>query len=133
MHGPAKRLDPHEDRVCRHRRSPEAAREPQEEKYVTQNLKISGNESSPNQNGRNQTKKGWNMSEKSSDESKNKVRLDPRYASARPWDWRVCRDCQALVPVRCPQCGSERLSGRPRDVVRAGLHQFGPPPGFFQG
>lgn len=72
------------------------------------------------------------MSKESESRSKNKARLDPRSASARPWDWRVCRDCQTLVPVRCPKCGSERLSNRPGDIVRVGLLQFGPPPGFFR-
>jgi hypothetical protein len=73
------------------------------------------------------------MKRRSKKDSKNQARIDPRYASARPWDWQVCRDCQTLVPVRCPKCGSDRLSGRPGDVVHAGLHQFGPPPGFFKG
>ena len=79
-----------------------------------------------------QKEKGEKVNRKSRREMKNKVRLDPRYASARPWDWRVCNDCQELVPVGCPKCGSDRLSGRPRDIVRVGLRRFGPPPGFFQ-
>lgn len=73
------------------------------------------------------------MKKKSAKGSKAKLRLDPRYASARPWDWRLCLDCQTLVPVRCPKCASDRLSGRPGDIVRAGLRQFGPPPAFFKG
>ena len=73
------------------------------------------------------------MMKKMARDPKAKVRLDPRYASARPWDWRVCRDCQTLVPVQCPRCGSDKLSDKPKDVIHAALAQFGPPPAFFKG
>jgi ribosomal protein L40E len=59
--------------------------------------------------------------------------LDPRYASARPWDWWLCRTCEALVPRRCPRCGSHKLSDKPSHIIRAALAQFGPPPFIFKG
>jgi ribosomal protein L40E len=61
------------------------------------------------------------------------IHLDPRYASARPWDWRVCRTCEALIPQRCPRCGSDKLSDKPKDVIHAALTQFGPPPSLLKG
>jgi hypothetical protein len=63
----------------------------------------------------------------------NDNRRDPRYASARPWEWRVCRACQTLVPVRCPGCDSDKLSDKPRDVIHAALTKFGPPPSLLKG
>lgn len=72
------------------------------------------------------------MNRGSRNDSRYQVRIDPRYASARPWDWRLCQDCQTLVPLRCPKCGSARLSGRPGHIIRAGLRQFGPPPALFK-
>jgi hypothetical protein len=30
----------------------------------------------------------------------NDARRDLRYASARPWDWRLCLDCDKLVSER---------------------------------
>jgi hypothetical protein len=59
--------------------------------------------------------------------------LDPRYASARPWDWRLCRTCESLIPRRCPRCGSDQLSDQPSHIIRAALAQFGPPPSLFKG
>ena len=64
---------------------------------------------------------------------KTEIHLDPRYASARPWDWRVCLTCEALIPHRCPRCGSDKLSDKPRDVIHAALTQFGPPPSLLKG
>jgi ribosomal protein L40E len=61
------------------------------------------------------------------------IHLDPRYASARPWDWRVCRTCEALIPHRCPRCGSDQLSDKPCHIIRTALAQFGPPPSLFKG
>jgi len=61
------------------------------------------------------------------------TRLDPRYASARPWDWRYCRTCKSLIPNRCRCCGSDQLSDKPGHIIRAALAQFGPPPSRFKG
>ena len=60
------------------------------------------------------------------------IHLDPRYASARPWDWRLCRMCESLIPHRCPRCGSDQLSDKPSHIIRAALAQFGPPPSLFK-
>lgn len=60
------------------------------------------------------------------------IHLDPRYASARPWDWWVCQSCGALIPRRCPHCGSAKLSDKRSQIIRSGLAQFGPPPFLFK-
>jgi len=64
---------------------------------------------------------------------KTEIRLDPRYASARPWDWWLCRTCEALIPHRCPRCGSDKLTHKSSHVIRAALTQFGRPPFIVRG
>jgi len=59
--------------------------------------------------------------------------LDPRYASARPWDWHVCLDCRTLVPVlRCPTCGGGRFARSPKAIIRQALKEYGVPPFPFE-
>lgn len=60
---------------------------------------------------------------------------DPAYASARPWDWQVCKQCGQLVPReenRCPACGSRRFDVNPLGVFRRGFHLYGAPPSLFE-
>lgn len=59
---------------------------------------------------------------------------DPIYASARPWDWKICRHCQMLVPrgeAHCAACGGRQFNGSPMDVFRIGLSVYGIPPSSF--
>ena len=63
---------------------------------------------------------------------KTEIHLDPRYASARPWDWRLCRTCESLIPHRCPRCGSNKLRDNPSLIVRTARAQFGQPPSLFK-
>lgn len=64
---------------------------------------------------------------------KNAHKIDPRNAAARPWDFRLCLDCQTLVPERCPVCYGNRFTKDPGKIIRAGLRQHGPPPGLPPG
>ena len=60
------------------------------------------------------------------------IHLDPRYASARPEDWMLCRTCESLIPHRCPHCGSDKLSANPSLIARVARARFGPPPFLFK-
>lgn len=60
-------------------------------------------------------------------------KVDPRYAAARPWDWKVCLDCQELISERCPHCGGTRFSSSPRQIISTGLRIHGYPPSLHQG
>ncbi len=53
---------------------------------------------------------------------------DPRYASVRPWDWRLCRDCGHLIPKCCSRCGGTHFTERPGEIIAAALRQHGYPP-----
>ena len=60
------------------------------------------------------------------------IQLDPKYASARPWDWWLCQSCRTLIPRRCPNCGSAKLSAKRSHIARSALAQFGRPPFLFK-
>jgi hypothetical protein len=57
---------------------------------------------------------------------------DPRFASARTWDWRLCLDCDTLVSERCPRCGGTHYTKRPGAIIRSGIRQFGFPPSLVR-
>ena len=62
-------------------------------------------------------------------------KCSPVYASARPWDWKVCRGCRQLVgrdEPQCAACGSRRFNVSPLKVFRTGLRLYGIPPGLFE-
>lgn len=72
---------------------------------------------------------------KSQAQKKSKIKesqRDPNYASARPWDWKLCLDCGALIPRRCQKCGGAYFSERPVDIIEAALAQHGYPPGLHK-
>jgi hypothetical protein len=63
---------------------------------------------------------------------KKRLARDARYASARPWDWKVCRDCEGLISERCPTCGGNHFSKEPADILRVAIQRFGYPPALHK-
>jgi hypothetical protein len=63
---------------------------------------------------------------------KNDNRRDPRYASVRAWDWRLCLDCDTLVSERCPFCGGDNFTKSPGAIIRTGIRTYGYPPSLHQ-
>jgi hypothetical protein len=52
--------------------------------------------------------------------------LDPRFAAARTWDWRLCLDCGTLDCERCPSCGGGRFTKRPAEIMRVPTASMSP-------
>src|ERR1039458_4349393 len=52
--------------------------------------------------------------------------LDPRFAAARTWDWRLCLDCGTLGCERCSSCGGGRFTKRPAEIMRVPTASMGP-------
>jgi hypothetical protein len=54
-------------------------------------------------------------------------KLDPRYASARSWDWKLCLKCGALLPERCTVCGGSEFTKDPEKIISAAISKLGLP------
>jgi len=73
-----------------------------------------------------------NRQKSSRDTALRKRRRDPAYASAMPWNWKLCRECENLVPLSCPKCGGTRFTSRPLEIIKAGLRKHGYPPALHR-
>jgi hypothetical protein len=55
-------------------------------------------------------------------------KINPRYAAARPWDFKLCLDCGTLIPERCPACYGERFTKEPGKIILVAIRLHGLPP-----